>query len=511
MSHLVFKPLAEDLTRLLDEFSTQFQVVVGENGLPIGGGPTIGERLFITHIYDYISRFDHSLTFGFARLLESLAKSGNVQTSFLRKEDDSIETIEIISADSHIYEMLAHRIITLEKYNSRLRSERGDKCADQVILCLCPECGAVIAGTRNQPSVLCSAACRVSKSRSNYLDGVETRSREGLKTALSVTKLISHKHALATWQTIVDHGELCCVTYFGKENPPEGEAGLDFVRNFCSLEAHELENDTGLSDWFNQFDVSAVDCRCKDTTQSVNASSSHLLERATSELLDQYGLGEVGHFTKTSERLRAEIRELDPDNPLGYSYYHFAKTPPGTRVRRITDDTSLSLVKLKNSPKGTWELAVPDQPPTYLSKTLLEDFAAEVSKDEFPGQFPAFVPGFAIQYRVRSTGTIVPSIIDLYALISDTIHDDGMSPEDAYLYWASRLDVTKIQIQTDGSLREIGPLVDEKMAERDARISFHLQDVTTIAAQRIVALLHEKGIKPLVDSALPPSRHETDS
>ena len=47
MSHLVFKPLAEDLTRLLDEFSAQFQVLVGENGFPIGGGPTIGERLFI--------------------------------------------------------------------------------------------------------------------------------------------------------------------------------------------------------------------------------------------------------------------------------------------------------------------------------------------------------------------------------------------------------------------------------------------------------------------------------
>ena len=175
-------------------------------------GVSVGERLFICHMYDYLSREvskdSQALSRGFAHLLYqlyNLAISRGSETpmdtslGFLMARDPKgprIDTylVGALGFDSSLVDRAAIDLLKFESDNTTMRAELPDSVA---VLSLCVECAGVIVSRRSNVSSTCSNACRTAGSRRDRLRDPERESTiDGQKkTGQEILRQVSLKLA----------------------------------------------------------------------------------------------------------------------------------------------------------------------------------------------------------------------------------------------------------------------------------------------------------------------------
>ena len=96
---------------------------------------------------------------------------------------------------------------------------------------------------------------------------------------------------------------------------------------------------------------------------------------------------------------------------------------------------------------------------------------------------------FSLQYRVKSTGYIVPGVLDLYQFVKDTNEMVGGDWAEACISVASRLEVLKVKSVPGGASKVLGHLIEPDHPDRDKKIGFHIMDVTASVTNRILKQL----------------------
>ena len=174
---LLYKRLTEGIQELLDtDAKSNFDPE----------GVSVGEQLFICHIYDYLSREvskdSQALSHGFAHLLYQLYNSTtgrgqipelDTSLGFLmlrdRYEPRTIDTylVGAIGFDSSLVDRAALDLLKFEADNTTVRAELPDSVA---VLSMCVECAGIIVSRRSNVSSTCSNACRTAGSRRDRLN-----------------------------------------------------------------------------------------------------------------------------------------------------------------------------------------------------------------------------------------------------------------------------------------------------------------------------------------------------
>jgi hypothetical protein len=150
-------------------------------------GRSIGEQLFICHLYDYLSRevspTSHALSEGFAHLLYQIYQKVQVPEDvtpvmdrglhFLLisqrdRNEDRIDShlLSAIGLDKTPIDRVAVDLLKFESDNTTVRTDLPDSVA---VLSMCVECAGIIVSRRSNVSSTCSNACRTAGSRRDRL------------------------------------------------------------------------------------------------------------------------------------------------------------------------------------------------------------------------------------------------------------------------------------------------------------------------------------------------------
>ena len=181
---LLYKRLTDGIQELLDtDAKAGFESM----------GRSIGEQLFICHLYDYLSRevspTSHALSEGFAHLLYQIYQEvqgirptdppmdKGMQFLLIRRKEPQGVRIDshlmtAIGADRTPIDGIAMNLLKFESDNTTVRAELPDSVA---VLSLCVECAGVIVSRRSNVSSTCSNACRTAGSRRDRLRDPERK------------------------------------------------------------------------------------------------------------------------------------------------------------------------------------------------------------------------------------------------------------------------------------------------------------------------------------------------
>lgn len=388
MSRYAFQPLADELTRLFDDFESH------RHNHPYSDwqAPTFGENIFVAQCYRYISRYAEPLSPGFARLLRVLTRDTHrYRYRETTARNGLLSTTEVMNPMWSRFTRIAHMILELEEFNTRVRAHSTKAL---VVLNLCTECGAVVVGDRSNPSYLCGPPCRMASSRNKLLpihgqdqslkfDGKKISGRD---MHIAVSKLLAEAHAAQVMRDLHKWELVEWFIYTGSERRPklsDEHAIFDFLDSYVTFDWGISEE---LNDWWAGFGVPGTDDTAEpknvdpvmgtfdlagnldepfevdrpyntgdldlgglkfqtfelahksDVTaiggsESLTEKQQEQLEEHIETLIDLYERGPKNFNSKAATKARESIRKLDPTNQWGSVSWQNFQAP---RQRRIS-------------------------------------------------------------------------------------------------------------------------------------------------------------------------------
>ena len=330
MSRHAFKRLGIELTELLDDYEAS----AGYPGkFP---NPTMGEHYFVFHVYNYLAAFGEPMTVGFAQLLQVLTEATLTKRwTHFDFRNGRVETDVIHDPDSNRFVRIAHGLMEMEVYNTRVGKESTKL---MIVLNLCTECGKVVVSDRGSVSYLCSSSCRVANNRGKYMD-VNGQKPNGRATWVRWAKDLARKSADSALNRMFrecDPEKLACVFGAGPLTDMHHTDIIDFGRDLLDIDLEWVMN------WvspFNCFDIQHLETA--GGLKEAVARDAQVTEFVEA-LQEEYAKDPSSFRNKICQLSRKQIRELDPANPWGYAA---GSEDTSVRARRFTDKTTPSAVK----------------------------------------------------------------------------------------------------------------------------------------------------------------------
>lgn len=389
MSRYAFQTLADELTRLFDDYELHRHHSLYSDEQ----APTFGENIFVAQCYRYISRYAEPLSPGFARLLRVLTRDTHrYRYRETTEQDGLLSTAEVMNPMWSRFTRIAHLFLELEEFNTRVRAHSTKAL---VVLNLCTECGAVVVGDRSNPSYLCGPPCRMSSSRNKLLpiqgqdqslkfDGKKISGRD---MHIAVSKLLAEAHAVQIVRNLHKWELVEWFIYTGSERRrklSDDSAICDFLDSYVTFdwgiseelntwwaawgvpgtddtaeprnidpaigtfdlagnlnEPFEVDRPYNISDLdlgglkFQTFELAhKSDATTIGASESLTPKQAKQLEEHIETLIDLYERGPSNFDSRAATIARESIRKLDPTNQWGSLCWTNFQAPRHRRISR---------------------------------------------------------------------------------------------------------------------------------------------------------------------------------